>query len=601
MSTLPHLLFCCVLPTLALPSQEGLSKEGRQAAGALVRSGWSGGVPSSDLGFSVRLAPVCTPAMRNALAHLEDLPEKTRQAFASWARIEFRKPGWFFKTKVEKGKYEIGLGLAHGQPMLTLRKGGSEIGQSPFWFQGEVSAQPKIEIQKRKAASVLTMRFDNIALSYRFVPETAHLLLARRLEVYRKGRVTIRSDLACHRQIRDLAAWMGEAMKGSESFFGIPPGKNRYELWLLATRKGYQDADQLWTGGHFARNWAFTSNQSQISFLWYHPHAQPEAFADHGMPERIKALSLHELQHALSYQSYPSLGDAIPRWFSEALAERGVQAGLAAVDKKLARRMHQEHVDRLAYARADTVPPTYQDLLDWKTGSQMSTFYSAAYLYSYRGVPKRPKELPALLTRIADAGFPHDALFVLRDHGFDAAAYAKALSLGQPKLPLRILGDYDVAPQGLRLISSEESQGRLLLPKTASKDNLHLKGSFSWFPLGARQVDLYLGYRRGLSSAEFLKLALMPGRVVLFSYRAGTWFRVAIQDYDTNLEVGTAQERAWHGFEVDLDSKGRKVDLVIGKDRKASFALPGNFHLVGSRVGLGVYDGIAWFKDIDIR
>ena len=205
------------------------------------------------------------------------------------------------------------------------------------------------------------------------------------------------------------------------------------------------------------------------------------------------------------------------------------------------------------------------------------------------------------MTRIADAGFPHDALFVLRDHGFDAAAYAKALSLGQSKLPLRIFGDYDIAPQGLRLISSEESQGRLLLPKTASKDSLHLKGSFSWFPLGARQVDLYLGYRRGLSSAEFLKLALMPGRVVLFSYRAGTWFRVAIQDYDTNLEVGTAQERAWHGFRVDLDSKGRRVDLVIGKDRTASFALPGNLDLVGSRVGLGVYDGIAWFKDIDIH
>ncbi len=601
MSIFPRLLTLVLLLSLVLPAQDELTQEGREAAATLAHAGWSGSVNSGSVKFTVRLAPVCTEAMRNALAHMEDLDAQAQRAFPKWAKVEFLESGWFFKVKVQKGSYDIGLSLVHGQPMLTLRQGGKALGLEPFWFQGEVLAHPKAEIQERGGASVLRVSFDNIRLSYRFISDAAHAALIRPLKVYGEGRVKIRSDLGRHRELRDLAAWLDKAVVGSENFLVGTSGRQEYELCLFATRKGYQDMDRLMTGGSFARNWAFTSNQSRISYIWYHPHSEPEALAHHGMPLRLQTLSLHELQHALSYKSLPLLLESIPPWFSEALAERGVHAGLASVDKSLAKKLHQRHVDRLAFARLDTCLPAFQDLWDWKTEGQMSELYSAAYLFSYRAVPKIVKDLPALLARISDAGFTHEALHVLRDRGFDAAAYHKALPSGKPRQPLRLLGDFDVVGKSLRLISSVEGQGRILLPQRASKDHLQVKGSFSWQELGSKQVDLYLGYRRGLRSAEFLKLALMPNRVVLFSYRAGTWFRVAIKDYDETLAVGTAKERAWHSFSVDLDAQKKELELTIGESRRASLTLPGSVDLAGTRVALGVYDGIAWFRSVTIR
>jgi hypothetical protein len=601
MSNLLRLSLSVCLFSLALPGQGKLGEAGKTAAATLARAGWSGSVESPDVSFTVRLAPVCTPAMRNAMTHLSSLSEKQQMAFAEWAKIEFRRPGWFFKTKVDKGSYHIGLGFAHGQPIFLLRKDSKTVGQNPFWFEGEVRDPAAGELQQNHGATRLTIRFGNIRLNYRFVPEAVHEALIGRLKVYGLGRVKVRSDVGCPSQLKELAAWLDQAMAGSEAFLGAEVGKQRYELYLFATQKGYQAVDQLVTGGAFARNWAFTSNQNQISYLWYHPHAEPEAFVGHGIPMRLQVLCLHELQHALSYKVRPALIDSIPRWFAEALAERGAHAGLVEVDASAAKEMHQRHLDRLAYARADMGAPAFQDLLDWKAGSKLSEIYSAAYLFSRRGPAMDGKGLPDLLSSIGNAGFPQESLFVLRDAGWNSSAFAKTQKVGSPKLPLRIYGDYDLTDKRIRLISSKESEGRILLPKLVGKDGVQLSGSFSWQGLGSRQADIYLAYRRGFQSAEFLKLAFMPRRVVLFWFRAGTWFRVSIQDFDQDLEVGSGKKLAWHRFAMQLDAKTKKLELTIGKDRKAVFTLPGSLDLAGSRVGLGVYDGIAWFKDIQIR
>ena len=189
----------------------------------------------------------------------------------------------------------------------------------------------------------------------------------------------------------------------------------------------------------------------------------------------------------------------------------------------------------------------------------------------------------------------------LRDAGYDAAAYAKILATGKPKLPLRILGDYDQVGKSLRLISAKKKSARILLPQLARAGKLQFKGSLSWHPLGSQQADLYLGYRRGLQSSEFIKLAVLPKRVALFWYRSSTWIPELTKDYDQALDVGSAKERSWHRFSVELDAKARTLDLSLGEDRKASFKLPGSLDLAGTRVGLGVYDGIAWFKELTVR
>lgn len=599
-----HPLLCMLslfLVPLALQAQDSLGAEGKAAASALARAGWSQQVESRDVAFTVRRSAVCTPAMREALSHLPSLTPDQQKAFAHWARIEFRRSGWFFKAPVAKGTYDIALGFAHGQPLLLLRQKGVTVGQSPFWFQGEVAAPAAGELLETQGATRLTIRFGNIRLLYRFVPESAHEDQLHKLHVYREGRVTIRSDLQCYRELRALVAWLDRAMVGSERFLGAEVGKQKYELCLFASPEGYRAIDGLMTGGAFARNKAFTSNATRISYLWYHPHSGPEAFVDHGIPMRVRILCLHELQHSLSYRRYPLLIDAIPRWFSEALAERGAHAGLAVVDETAAARMDRRHLDRLAYAAADMGLPPYQDVMDWQTGHGMSDLYSAAWMFSRRGPALDPKTLPDLLRRITEAGFPHESLFVFREAGWDAEAYARMSKLADPQLPLRIRGDYDQVDGSIRIISSKDSEGRILLPSRTGKSKVEVSGSIAWQDLGARQADVYLAYRRGFDSAEFLKLALMPRRVALFWYRSGTWFRVAIRDFDEDLVVSKTAKQDWHRFSVRLDGKTRKIELTLGEARKASFELRGGVDLAGSRVGLGVYDGVAWFRDIRVQ
>ena len=124
MRTHARLFFCLAFLVYGLPAQAGLSEEGKQAASALARAGWSGHVKTQDLDLTVRRVAVCTPAMRNALAHLEDLPEEQQKAFADWGKIKFLSAGWFFKSAVEKGTYGREQLLADVRELVAAHSAG---------------------------------------------------------------------------------------------------------------------------------------------------------------------------------------------------------------------------------------------------------------------------------------------------------------------------------------------------------------------------------------------------------------------------------------------------------------------------------------------
>ena len=125
------------------------------------------------------------------------------------------------------------------------------------------------------------------------------------------------------------------------------------------------------------------------------------------------------------------------------------------------------------------------------------------------------------------------------------------------------------------------AKGGVKLPVWATAPELRLEGldfaapvtlAFSFHPSGQQQTDVYVALREGHQTRNFLEIAVMPQRIMLFWFRHGTWRTCGTVDYDTPLEVGTTSERKWHDRKVAYRDDGH----VVGVDQPArKFVQPG--------------------------
>jgi len=164
--------------------------------------------------------------------------------------------------------------------------------------------------------------------------------------------------------------------------------------------------------------------------------------------------------------------------------------------------------------------------------------------------------------------------------------------------PAVTLGYRDPVGDAWRIVSVADSAARVVLPApVANADGVTITTAFSYHPSGQQQLDVYFCHREGRHTEQFLKVALLPKRILLFWFRHGAWRTCGTVNYDQPLAVGTAAERKWHDLRITYVVADRKVRVDTTGGRWAAFDVPGYVPSAGTRVGIGLFNGVAYVKE----
>jgi hypothetical protein len=159
----------------------------------------------------------------------------------------------------------------------------------------------------------------------------------------------------------------------------------------------------------------------------------------------------------------------------------------------------------------------------------------------------------------------------------------------------------DETKDGWRLATKADGQGRVVLSGLACRAEGAVEATFAWQPVGSRQADLYLAYAAGRESAQFLKVAVLPKRIVLFRFYDERWEEWGRRDFEEALAESDGKTRAWHSLKVELRSKERALSVAVDGARRAEFPLRSYVPTEGTWTGFGAYDSIVYFKDLRSR
>jgi hypothetical protein len=327
------------------------------------------------------------------------------------------------------------------------------------------------------------------------------------------------------------------------------------------------------------------------AYVWNLP--RPEA----GLTLRLRTVILHEIGHLVSYRVRPDV-HAWPVWLQEGLADVGT---FRSLNKPEAAAFHADQVGRWRGAEAVGNLPPLQDLLTRYAGADLHGWYTSAYLFTSR-VAGPEALLPSLLDRLEGERLqPHGALTALEILESRARPIWRALrdeAMIGPAPPQVHSGHLDAADGDWKISSAAGSGARILLPSIPSPSEGSLEASFSWEAGGGRQADVYLAYSAGRDSAQFLKLAVLPKRVVLFRFYDERWEEWGRVQYPEGLEEGPT---AWHSIRLDWSFRERTLRATIDANRAAKFFLKSHIPSEGTSIALGSFDSVVHFKDVNVR
>ena len=587
--------------------EEPLSSEARVAIDRLVRATWNGAAVANGFGLRARAAALFADSLLEAVAKAAQLTDEQRAALADVVRFELTEPGWLIHTRLEPGTYRLGMERTPRHLRWVLRDA-KDVARATeaFWIGTGTDATPGNSTIGAGGVMVANLTVGAIEFSWRFIPESAHAAVTALPHVVTEGVVVLHTDLA-HAGVRTaLAKECAAAVPVHASLLGVPVPKEPLHLHLYATEAAYQEADALCTGGGFAAQGAFSSRLTGMAYVWYVPHASPIAFDDHGATRRMRALLVHELHHVIAYRFFRET-PSWPKWLHEGLAELGTWQALGAHAPTDAEAFEERYRGAWQERAAVGAMPAMEDLLDSVDAQSRSAWYAGAFFLVRRLERERPGALAAWLPFIEGEPIVRDLAPRLRERlerewkptprlYADLVAEAAA-----PPAPHLSFGHADRVGEAWRLISAPGNSVRLLWPGLLPGPNLTVEAEFAWHVLGAHQADVFLAYRGGRGTEQFLKLALLPKRIVLFRWRDGFWQTLGLVDFEHELTIGEPKRPTWHLLKVALDAAARTVRVETTGGRWAQFTLREYVPTVDTQVGVGCYDGAVFFRNVKAR
>lgn len=506
-------------------------------------------------------------------------------------RIVFPRPGWFLNGTVDAAEHSLWFVLSGRELRLAVRTAeGKELGGEAFWVEPPTSTLPSVETAAADGAVLVTLRCDELRLPFRFVLREAVEAAAKGVEVA-SGRILLRSDLGNPALAGALAKELDRSIDAHAALIGRPAPPGPFRVHVFAAEKTYQAVDKLVTGGRFQRNGAFASALTMQSYVWIVP--RPEA----GLTLRARTVILHEVGHLVAYATRPE-SQAWPAWFQEGLAEEGT---FRALDGKDAEAFHADQLGRWRGAETVGSLPPLQDLLTRYAGSDLHGWYTSAYLYTKR-VAGPEKLLPGLLERMEGERIQsRGALAALEFLDTKARPIWRTVrdeAMKGEAPPQVVSGHLDLGEGEWRISTAVDGPGRVLLPSTPCPAEGSLEASLAWEPAGGRQADFYLAYSPGRDSSQFLKIAILPRRIVLFRFFDDTWMEWGRQDFPEALAEGGG---AWHALRIRWSAKGRMLSVLLDDARRADFTLKSHVPLEATCVGVGAYDSVVRIKGLRVR
>jgi hypothetical protein len=184
--------------------------------------------------------------------------------------------------------------------------------------------------------------------------------------------------------------------------------------------------------------------------------------------------------------------------------------------------------------------------------------------------------------------------------GINVAQVLAREAAGKTTGAREIFGVADRTGDGCRIVSGHESAGLAILPQRARGVTLTFSGEFRWHHELGEQVDLVVAYGEAAKSRRFLKLAVLPAKVVLFASEDGEWRTLTSYEYDSPLERGTAENPVWHPFKINFDGPSETLRFETTKGRWTKFTLNEYFSIPNTHCGIGCYDGVAHFRNLRV-
>lgn len=587
----PHFLF------VLLAGQEP------DLAESLRRAPWAEAT-GQGVTMAVRAAPLFSARMHEALARPDALPPDVRGAVERAVRVTLPKPGWYFDTAVPAGTYYLGFDRSPSNLRLTLRdEEGKPLRSLGYWVDPPTSSVPSVAVEGENGAVMTTLRCDGIRLSYRYVTREAHDRLVAGRE-YSAGRVKIVSDLDAPEALAVLAREADATIAAHSASLGRPVPAGPFRIHLFTAVKTFESIDLLLTGGRFRRNEAFVPSLTGEAYVWYGARADAAALRDLAIPSRIRATVFHELHHQVARALRPGAG-AWPGWLKEGLAEAATEEALRGRSSADGAAYHDLILGRWRFAEGlGNVPPAEDLLAPRVWAAELSGFYGTAYLL-VRSLRSRPEELKAMLDRLEPELVDANSAAAAREELERRWGPAEGLlrrtweaARKAPPPPAMLLGSVDRTGGQFRIATPPEAAGRVILQDALYGPSVRLEASIAWVPCGGRQADFYLAFKPGREATGFLKVAVLPGRVVLFRFSDGQWSRWGTSELARPLAEGAG---VWHRVKVELDAEAKRVGVELNGEAVAGFPLRGPVPSAEARAGIGAYDGVVYFKDVRAR
>lgn len=506
-------------------------------------------------------------------------------------RLAVAVPGWFLNAALEPGEYSLWIAAAGQDFRLSLRNAaGTELGSDGFWIDPPTGTVPTAELAASDGAVAVTIRCDEVRLPFRFVPRPA-VDAATPGAATRSGRILVTSELGAPELAEALAKELDASIDVHAALLGRLAPKGPFRVHLFREEKAYQAADKLVTGGRFQRNGAFASALTMQAYVWNVPRREA------GLTQRTRAVILHEVGHLVAYATRPE-STAWPVWLTEGLAEEGTSRALPGKDREA---FDAEVLGRWRGAEAVGSLPPLQDLLTRYAGADLHGWYTSAYLFTRRAAGEE-KLLDGLLLRLEGERLQtRSSLAAYEVVESRARAMWRAIreeAMKGPPPPQVVFGHLDRGEGEWRISTAPGSQGRVLLPSIACPAEGAVELSIAWEPAGGRQADLYLAVAAGRDSSQFLKVGILPKRIVLFRFFDERWEEWGRKDFAEPLAEGAS---AWHSVRASMRSKERTLAVTVDGTRTAEFPLKTFVPVEGTCVGIGGYDSVVHVKDVRAR
>lgn len=599
-----HLVLAC-LHAPATAQDQGLPGPEQSWLDGLVGAKFTSSSGANGFSIKSRNYQVFADEVVPVLERADELTEAERKALQEVVVFEVPADGWVNNYAVSKGTYTVGLSSGPNNLRLVTRDADGEVVDIDGWYLSEGSDfRPggAVILSSRRLVTA-RLSWGDITFQWKYLRRADHDDRIGAVTPFTSGSVVIHSDLPEEAGIQRIAELAAKAVTVNDDLFGRPfPEGEKYELYLLRGAESFDAIDSMLTDGHFKDNGAMTAWMTGLSYVQWWGHWGE----DYHLSSDVLEVVIHELHHQYSFRAFPALRYA-PRWLKEALAEYAAQQGMEKAAPAEAETYKRRRMAEIKFYLEAGMAPGAIDLVTDLSWSHLSAYYATMWGIG-RQLARQPGDMRALVEKASECERMWVSLrTVQREFDERYPPMSELLSEVAKEAEksgggfIRNFGCVD-RHEGEVQVNSRLGKGAYgLFDRRIDNNRQKLSCEFRWDDRTAPQVDFYFAFIKSAKTEQFLKLALLPDSVALFECVDGDWERLASLSYETSLEVMKDDEPVWHGIEIDFNALQERITMTMDNGRWAEIKLPRYYSVRDTYSGIGCYDGVAWFRNLELE